>query len=757
MKRFIFSLVLCLLVSGLYAGIPDASNTKRPKVALVLCGGGAKGAAHVGVLKVLEEAGLHVDMVVGTSIGGIIGGMYSMGYNAEKMDTIIRHLDWPYLLSNTTVRKDASFNIKMMDQIFLIKIPFYTITQNKEKGKEKGKSKELPETQLPAGFVNGQNILSLLTGLSGGYQDSIDFKNLPIPFTCIATDLATGEEVILDSGYLPAAMRATMAIPGFFSPVTIDGKVLVDGGTVNNFPTDVAKQLGADIIIGVDIQNDLFKADQLKSITQVFSQIIGLMGNTKYMENVKLADIYIKPDVEGFSTFSFNSEAIDSLITNGYIAALEKKPELEALAREIASYGKVTRKRIPPVATEIIKDTFKVATIEVKGVTPADAKWLLKKGHLKEGTYITGDQINRAISIFYGTNAFASVSYLMQNTGDKNGAKLVIYFKRGPANIFAVGARFDSEEAAALLLHLGLHTRDLFGSQLGITGRLSYNPYGRLDYSYVFKDFPKVNVSYMFKSTDMNIYERGELSNYMAFYSNKVEVSLSNRYLRNFDFQGGIRFESFNYRHFLSNSELSDVHLKAESYLSYFFNARMDDRDSKYFPKRGMAIDADVAFFLPGFNKDNSFFSTLKLNLAAAITPADRFSILPALYYRSFIGRTNYLPYINFAGGSEYGRYISQQIPFIGINYANVFKQNIIVGRIDLRGRIGKNHYIYGMVNYMRNGDKIEQMFNKYGLGYWGVGVKYAYDTPLGPMSLDCHWSDYNKKVGLYLNLGYYF
>ncbi len=768
-EKFLVWVALLLLICGtvLYA----ADEGERPKVALVLCGGGAKGAAHVGVLRVLEEEGVKPDLIVGTSIGGIVGGLYSMGYDAIRLDSIVRSLDWQYLMSNSTARRNSSFAEKQKDQLFLIKIPFYTLNLNSDrpfnmesgnkdkKGEEKrikSPSKESPSALLPMGIINGQNIYNLLTGLSGGYQDSIDFTtDLPIPFACIATDLSTGGEVLLKDGYMPRAMRTTMAIPGYFSPMTIDGKVLVDGGMVNNFPTDVAKAMGADIIIGVDIQNDLYKADQLKSITDVFSQVIGLMGNERYMKNKELADIYIKPDVEGFSTFSFNKEAIDSLISNGYLAADKMRKELSCVAEKV---GGARRDRSGYIADadEVVKRTFNISSIEVNGVSQSDAEWLLKRVNLKEGTMISGEEIERAISIFYGTNAFSSVSYKIQS-GEYGESRLVLDFVKGAANQFAVGARFDSEEAAAILLYLGIHTNDLFGSRLALTGRLSYNAYGAADYSYVFKNFPSINLSYMFKSTDMNIYERGELSDYMAFYSNKVELSLSNMYLRNFDFKAGLRFESFNYRHFLNDITVDNLKDDSDCYLSYFVNARMDDRDNRMFPERGMTFDAEAALFQPNFNKHNSLFTTLRLNVMGAIPLGKGLTLLPALYFRSLIGNELYSSYANFAGGSEYGRYISQQIPFIGINYANMFDQNIFVGRLDLRGKIANNHYLYGIVNYLRSGESFDYLFNNHGYGAWGAGVKYSYKSPLGPISLNCHWSDYNQKVGLYLNIGYYF
>ena len=299
MKNILCCILALLLVTPLFA-YKDPGH--RPKVALVLCGGGAKGAAHVGVIKALEESGVEIDMVVGTSIGGIVGGLYAMGYDSHKMDSLFRNVNWSYLLSNNVPRRDASFDNKQMDDKYLFKLPFATLydRNNKEIRRKAKKSDELanPATAMfPSGLVNGQNVFNLVTTLPGGYQDSIDFKSeLPVSFACIATDLATGNQVVLDRGYLPSAIRATMAIPGYFTPVTIDGKVLVDGGMVNNFPTDVARSMGADIVIGVDIQNDLRTTDELNSLPQIFSQIIGLMGNDRFEANRRLVDVLVKPE-----------------------------------------------------------------------------------------------------------------------------------------------------------------------------------------------------------------------------------------------------------------------------------------------------------------------------------------------------------------------------------------------------------------------------------------------------------------------------
>jgi NTE family protein len=753
--------------SVIYSSVEDTvtvkkiiySGTKRPKVAVVLCGGGAKGAAHVGALKVLEEAGIKPDLIVGTSIGGIVGGIYALGYDAVRLDSIIRGLDWNFLLSDNTARKNVAFKRKMLAEMFSVQIPFYTIRYNSG-GLNRNENKDSsPVPQLPGGFVTGQNIINVMSDLAGGYQDSINFKDLPIPFACMATDLATGEEVVLDHGQLPIAMRATMAIPGFFTPMRIGGRVLVDGGMVNNFPTDVARRMGADIVIGVDIQNDLANEYQLNSVNQVLSQIMGLMGNDKYLKNIGDADIYIKPDVSGFTTFSFNSTAVDSLITNGYKAAMDKKEELSQLAAILSRYpdNNISKRIAGRAATEVNKDLFFIKDIELNGVSHADGEWLLKQAGLERNRSISGKEINNAVSILAGTKTFSSVTYQIVKDTLSGADKLILDLKRGPTNIVGLGMRFDSEEMAAILVFLGIHTYDLHGSMGSITGRLSYNPYGRIDYSYVSRNFPKINFSYKFQSSDMNIYQRKGSSNHLKFYHNNIDISFANRYLRNFDFQLGVRFESFNFTQFLSSIDSLDFTLKARNYLSYYLKAVMDDRDSKIFPTSGMKIDAEGSFYQTNFSSDFNKFAAVKFNIEGAVSLSDNVVLQPSLYSRFLFGNMDEYAYLNFAGGSEPGRFVSQQIPFVGINYANVFRNNLVVGSAELRISPARNHYVSGIANYLRNGNDFVYLFNKNGKGYFGLAVKYAYLTTLGPLSINFHWSDYNQKVGCYVNFGYYF
>lgn len=230
--------ILCFLVLFCcFAHTPLQAQQPRKKVGLVLGGGGAKGAAEVGVLKVLEEADIPVDYIAGTSIGAIVGGLYAIGYDAADIDSLYRNQNWLFLLSDQVKRESETFLSKEEREKYIVHIPL---------------SKER-KVSLPTGYVKGQNIFNLFSKLTVGYHQVDDFSNLPIPYRCVAVDLVEGKEMVFSSGSLPLAMRASMSIPGVFAPVEWKGKMLVDGGALNNLPVDVAKEMGADVIICVDL------------------------------------------------------------------------------------------------------------------------------------------------------------------------------------------------------------------------------------------------------------------------------------------------------------------------------------------------------------------------------------------------------------------------------------------------------------------------------------------------------------------------
>ena len=303
----------CLFLAVLTALTLTAEE--RKKVAVVLSGGGAKGLAHVGALKVIEKAGIPVDIVVGTSMGSLVGGLYAIGYNAHQLDSIARSLDWMDIITDRDDIRSLNIIERERQNTYLLQ-------------------RELTKDNK-GGLLKGRKVITTLERLCAGYTDSIDFDKLPIRYSCIATDLADKTEIDIHSGSLPLAMRASMAIPAVFTPVRQDGKVLVDGGFTNDYPVDVARKMGADIVIGVTVVQSPQKAEQLKSTSNVIMQVLFFNILNKFEENIANTDLYIPVNTTGYTAGSFGKTAVDSLIQRGEQQAMSQWDEMLKLKEQI--------------------------------------------------------------------------------------------------------------------------------------------------------------------------------------------------------------------------------------------------------------------------------------------------------------------------------------------------------------------------------------------------------------------------------------
>lgn len=348
MKRWIGFLAL-MLVAGVAMGQVRGGDSAaaRPRVAVVLSGGGAKGVAHIGALKVIEAAGLPVDMVCGTSMGALIGGLYCIGYTPEEMDSLVDAQDWALLLSDRRNASTLSLNERQRRYTYALQKELHLGKRYNDDG----------------GMIRGANLARLFDQLCEGYQDSMDFNQLPIPFCCVATDVVDYSEVDFHSGWLPVAMRASMAIPGVFTPVRLRDKVLVDGGLSDNFPVDVARAMGADIVIGVSVHEDLHDATGLGDAFSILTQIVEHGSRNKYQENVADCDVFIQVDVHGYSAASFTATALDSLTRHGEEAAYEHWGELVALTERTGVAGE--RQTLSPLR--------RAGEVEEKKATPSSS------------------------------------------------------------------------------------------------------------------------------------------------------------------------------------------------------------------------------------------------------------------------------------------------------------------------------------------------------------------------------------------------
>ena len=307
MKLIIKKFLLVLLVALM--AMPTIAQ--HNKVALVLGGGGAKGAAEVGIIKVLEEEGVHIDMVVGTSIGSICGAMYAVGYTGNQMDSLFRSQDWGYLFSDREDPNDHSIISFKHNVPHIFGRPLW-----KDKNAEENKSKAL-DNMHGLGFVKGRNIITFFEQVIPNTDSLTSFDSLKCPFRAVAYDIKSKKEVHLDHGSLPLAMRASMSIPLFFTPVEVEGMKLIDGGIVNNLPVDVAREMGADLVIAIDLSVKGADLDRENSFWDKVRLKLDISDRPKYEQNRPNADLYLNPPLEGYGVESFSEDKIAKMIEIG--------------------------------------------------------------------------------------------------------------------------------------------------------------------------------------------------------------------------------------------------------------------------------------------------------------------------------------------------------------------------------------------------------------------------------------------------------
>ena len=796
MKR-LFSYLVCLVgilmsTQGIYARSVDPKGdslafervrTKmeqirkhRPTVGLVLSGGGAKGAAHVGVIKYLEELGIPVDMVVGTSIGGLVGGLYSLGYEVEEIDTLVRNMDWEWALSDELSREYISYTDMKYKEKYMISIPFFyerdyykmrltdDIRFEDEKELEILKigadNKDGPELiknnllgSLPAAYIYGQNVNNLISSLTIGYQDSLSFADLPIPFVCVATDLVSGKAKIWHSGKINDAMRSTMSIPGMFAPVRKDGMVLVDGGLRDNYPTRLAREMGADIIIGVDLSQRQKSYNKVNNLADIMYQGVDMMMRDSYEENARIPDVSIKPYLPEYNMMSFNATAIDSILVRGWRAAQEKDSLLRIIAEKTAGKYDVPNKGR---AFDFHADSLLISEIDVKGVLPREKALLKQRLHINLSEKISRSELDHIIARIYGTGSYDFVTYEL--LGDKEPFKLVVTCRKGPVHQLGLGVRADTEEIVSVLFNLGFNAHKLYGHAFDLTAKISANPYVQFRWSWDVPKVPTINMTASARWTDLNTLNLWEHKLGFNFLHARQELFFSNMTWRKFDFNAGFRNEVFRIRNIKSEDILGDYDFNSlnNDFVSLFATGRTDVLDDGDFPTRGVKAQLSYAWTFAGFPKDFNNFHTVYAGIKGVVPGGDVFAFIPYANCRFLLSNDDVpVAYFNAIGGSLPGRYVDQQMPFIGVTNLWAMKNILTIAGMDFRFRLARNHYLTGIVNYARDSDDFGSYMT--GTGYFGAGVEYAYDTIFGPLKANVHWSNLAKTVGFYISAGYNF
>ena len=605
---------------------------------------------------------------------------------------------------------------------------------------------------LPSGYIYGQNVSNLISSLTIGYQDSIDFQSFPIPFACVATDMVSGKAKIWHSGKMNTAMRSTMSIPGVFAPVRTDGMVLVDGGMRDNYPTALAREMGADIIIGVDLSQQQRSYTQVNNIGDIIGQGIDMLGRDAFEKNVVIPDVKIKPELSEYNMMSFNRQAIDSIIVRGRRAAQDQDSLLRAVAARTAGGYRFESR---PKAFDFHADSLMISEVEIIGVLPKEKALLMDRMGLSPGQKISREGLDDIVAKIYGTHSYDYVTYEL--LGSEEPFRLVINCKKGPVHQLGIGVRADTEEIVSVLVNLGINVHRLHGHSFDLTGKISANPYVQLKWAYDVPNFPTVNASASFRWTNMGMLNFGTNNLSLNYFNARQEVYLSNIKWHFLDIRAGLRNDVFDIRNIKSSQVIDEYDLTnlSNDFVSLFAEGRTDTFDDGYFPTRGVNAGVSYSWAFASFPYRSNNFQILQADAKTVVPIGDVFAFIPSFNFRFLIGDDIPVGYFNAVGGSLPGRFVDQQIPFLGVTDLHAMKNMLTVYRVDLRFKVAKNHYVTGVVNYARDCDVLKDYAN--GPGYTGVALQYSFDTIFGPLSANVHWSDMTGKVGFYLSAGYNF
>ena len=726
----------------------DSTTTGRKRVAVVLSGGGAKGMAHIGVLKVLERAGIPVDIVTGTSMGSIIGGLYAIGYNANALDSLVRVQDWGYVISDREDLSNQSLSDRKKQNTYFIN------TNLGKKDKNAG------------GIIKGKNLAELFQQLCVGYTDSIDFtRDLPIPFACVATNIIDNSEYDFHSGRLAQAMRASMAIPAAFSPVRIGDMVLVDGGLRNNFPADIARQMGADIIIGVTVQGPPKVAENLGGTMSIISQIVDVNCKNKYDENLAITDLHFPVDTKGFNAASFTPAAIDTLIRRGEEEAMRHWDQILALKKRIGIDDSFRPTILQPLRPQVLTEKRHVTGFTFENMTAQDERFIRQKHHLNKLDSIDAklqQQLTTTmrVDLFYQT----AECRLVQDGDDMRA--ILTAGGRKSAQLHA-GARFDTEEYATVQVGLDIPWKTLIPVSTELTVRLGKRIMGRMEITGHPRYFTRPKFCYTFYRNDIDVYLNGDRDYNMRYNQSQAELTPLNFDLRHFNIQFGLRWDYMHYRSGLGSETSSQMYFENEHFISYRGRVNYNSEDNWYFPTRGVRFKAEYAYVTNNFVKLNEYapdgtklgkttgMSEVSANWRASFTFGSRFTLQPMVYGRLLFG--NVVPTVlsNTIGGEWFSHYVEQQMPFAGIGRMESIDKQFFAAQLQAQQRIGEKHYALLKVAFGQNADKVRNLLDHRAL--FGVQAAYYYNTMFGPVGASLGYSNHTKSAYFFINLGYVF
>ncbi len=707
---------------------------KQPKVGLVLSGGGAKGFAHIGVLKAIEKAGVQIDYIGGTSMGAIIGGLYASGYSADQIEKIVVETDFFTLLQDIYPRRSKPFFEKEHGEKHAVILPV-----------NKGK------IGFPKGVSKGQNVLGFFNYLLSPVDSIHDFSKLPIPFFCIATDVESGEQIKLTKGSLPLSLRASGSFPTLLDPVEIGDKLLIDGGVANNFPIEEMRKMGMDIVIGVDVQSKLFNKENINSAIDVLNQISSFQMYKDNSKKIKMTDVYIHPDIYDFSVVSFDKAT--AILAKG----TEKAKEFTAVFDSISKL-QPNKKKLQKIGE--VNSKFRLNKIKIQGNKDYTRAYILGKFKTQEGDSLTNSEINVRLSYLLATGNFDNIDYHFNKVDAGRDLVLTITESKQKANL-RLGVHYDFVYKSGVLINYNqknlFSKNDALSVDLVIGDKPRYNIQYFVDngfyYSYGF------STRYNTFKTDTQFNSPGINKISYQYTDLTTRAYVQTTFDRKFAFGVGLEHQDISAKtETISTPSGTPFVFDDSHYFNLYSYLKLDTYDDADFPTKGIFFDGKFKWYLwsSDFTRDFAQFSQVKGKLGFAKTFFNKLTFQYTSQAGFTLGEVKSQAFDFFLGGYNQN-FINNFIPFYGYEINALSEQTFLKSEFELRYLLPKDQYLHFIANYARvdesvlnGGDLFKDTKSGYALGY---SVK----TLIGPLSLKYSWSPDTKKNFWYFNLGFWF
>jgi len=744
----------------------NSPGQEQAKIGLVLSGGGAKGLAHIGILKSLEEAGITPDFITGTSMGSIMGGLYAIGYTADEIKHIVLEADWTQLLSNKCSLNEVVFEEKDYYNRYINELNLNGY-----------------KLELPKGLIEGQKLSNMLSKLTSPVHGLNDFSQLPIPYACVATDIETGLKVVLNSGSLARSMRASMAIPSIFTPVEINGKLLVDGGIVSNFPVEENLKMGADYIIGVFVGNQMLSKDEIKSPLSVLTQSAFIHASFDTEKQRKLVDIYIEPDLEGYGPGSFTDAA--AIVEIGEKYGQLYLTEFKNLRDSLEILGWKNRPANKPLA----RDSFYVTEIAIMNNQRVPETFILDRLRIQPGSWISIDQLEFGIDNLYGTRYFTKILYEFHDRNE--GKQLIIDVGEAPNGQIKGALQYDLETEISLLVNLTYRNLLIKNSRIILEGEISNNPLVDFNYLKYFGDGQRYSLitGYYYRNTEVPLVEVERTTALFETSQHRYYAGVQASFRPNQVFQLSYDHERTSLSPKVistTNSSINTLNFQAHDIWLKFEHNSLNNR---YYPSKGsrhrLSLKYRTSIHMKVVNEPSDTLDPMTFDLTTppSFSPhlfnqwvfpvTDRmslglktdinFNIHVKESTDTFALQSGILD-MNYIGG--YRKLMPNFHPFWGAELREYHSEHLFSSELIFQYRIGRQLYLQALGQfyhaYLPFGwifpAMKESIYEMGGRNYLlGFGASVGYMSPIGPISISVGKDIHSNRMHHFLNLGFYF